>query len=188
MSNSYSDWFRVDLHIHTDWSKKTKTGDYNGTFTVSELHEKLTENQVAVFSLTDHNIINIDAYKEYYSTYSEKQHPLLLVGVELDIVIESGTSETYHTLIIFNHSCAEGAQRVHDALEGKYGEKGVEATERVLNMTEVIELFPDDDFFFIPHAGSNKSITSPYRDDISAAQQMIILMQSAMEKVKEKKL
>ena len=28
----YSDWFKVDLHIHTDWSKKTKTNDYQGNF------------------------------------------------------------------------------------------------------------------------------------------------------------
>ena len=187
MSNSYSDWFRVDLHIHTDWSKKTKTGDYNGTFTVSKLHEKLSGNQVSVFSLTDHNIINIDAYKEYYSTYSEEQNPLLLVGVELDIILESGSPETYHSLIIFNLRSADGAQRVHDALEEKYGEKRLADTERVLTMSEVIELFPDDDFFFIPHAGSNKSIISPYRDNIAAAQQMIILMQSAMEKVKEQR-
>jgi len=187
MSNSYSDWFRVDLHIHTDWSRKTKNGDYNGNFTVPMLHQKMTENQVSVFSLTDHNVINIDAYKGYYSTYSEEQNPLLLVGVELDIIVESGSPETYHTLIIFNLSSADGAQRVHDALEEKYGAKGLADTERVLTMSEVIELFPGDDFFFIPHAGSNKSIISPYRDDIAAAQQMIILMQSAMEKVKEQR-
>ncbi|GHB93352.1 hypothetical protein [Cerasicoccus arenae] len=187
MSTSYSNWFRVDLHIHTDWSKKTKIGDYNGTFTVAKLHEKLTGNQVAVFSLTDHNIINIDAYKEYYSAYSEEQNPLLLVGVELDIILESSSTVTYHTLIIFNLCSADGAQRVHDALEQKYSERGLEATERVLTMTEVIEIFPDDDFFFIPHAGSNKSIITPYRENIRAAQQMIILMQSAMEKVKEQR-
>lgn len=187
MSNSYSDWFRVDLHIHTDWSKRTKHNDYKGTFTVSKLHEKLTENHVSVFSLTDHNIINIDAYQEYYSAYSENQHPLLLVGVELDIILKSGSADSYHTLIIFNLSSVNGAQRVYDSLEKKYRENGVEDTERVLTMYEVIELFPDDDFFFIPHAGSNKSIISTYRKDIAAAQQMIILMQSAMEKVKEQR-
>jgi hypothetical protein len=187
MIPSYSDWFRIDLHIHTDWSKKTKTGDYSGTFSVPTLHTKLTDNQVSVFSLTDHNIINIDAYREYYSHHSEENDPLLLVGVELDIILESGSTETYHTLIIFNLNTIEGAERVHDALEKKYGEKGLLETERVVTMNEVIELFLDDDFFFIPHAGSNKSIITPYRDDLAAAQQMIILMQSAMEKVKEQR-
>jgi len=187
MSDSYSDWFRVDLHIHTDWSRKTKTGDYTGNFAVPVLYQKMTENEVLVFSLTDHNIINIDAYEEYYSTYSGEEHPLLLVGVELDIVVDSDSSNTYHTLIIFNLSSATGARRIHDALEAAYAANGVADTERVLTMSEVIDLFPEDDFFFIPHAGSNKSIISPYRDDIPAAQQLIILMQSAMEKVKEQR-
>lgn len=187
MSDSYSNWFRVDLHIHTDWSRKTKTGDYTGNFTVPVLHQKMTENEVLVFSLTDHNIINIDAYQEYYFSYSGENDPLLLVGVELDIIVDVETPETYHTLIIFNLSSADGAQRVHDSLEQKYSEKGLGPTERVLTMAEVIDIFPDDDFFFIPHAGSNKSIITPYRDDIPAAQQLIILMQSAMEKVKEQR-
>lgn len=187
MSDSYSDWLRVDLHIHTDWSKKTKPNDYTGEFAVTVLHQKLTENKVLVFSLTDHNIINVDAYKEYYSSYRGENDPLLLVGVELDVIVDDETPETYHTLIIFNLNSAAGAQRIHDSLEQKYSEKGLGATERVLTMAEVIDIFPDDDFFFIPHAGSNKSIITPYRDDIPAAQQLIILMQSAMEKVKEQR-
>ncbi len=187
MTPSYSDWFRVDLHIHTDWSKKTKIGDYSGTFSVATLHTKLTENQVSVFSLTDHNIVNIDAYQEYYSTYSEDHQPLLLVGVELDIILEAGSAETYHTLIIFNLTSTDGARRVHDTLEQKYTEKGLNYTERVLTMSEVVDIFPEDDFFFIPHAGNTKGITTPYRDNIPAAQKMIILMQSAMEKVKEQR-
>lgn len=29
---SYSDWQKIDLHILTDWSRKTKENDYNGSF------------------------------------------------------------------------------------------------------------------------------------------------------------
>ena len=69
--NKYSDWFKVDLHIHTDFSKKTKTNDYQGNFDISVLKNKLIENEVKLFSLTDHNIINTDAYINYYNTYQE---------------------------------------------------------------------------------------------------------------------
>ncbi len=31
----FSDWFKVDLHIHSDFSKKTKTNDYQGNFDIS---------------------------------------------------------------------------------------------------------------------------------------------------------
>ena len=42
----YSDWFKVDLHIHTDWSKRTKTNDYQGDFDIGTLKQKLIENEV----------------------------------------------------------------------------------------------------------------------------------------------
>lgn len=68
MSNDkYSDWLRIDLHIHTDKSRKTKNGDYKGSFDVRTLKSKLIENKVEIFSLTDHNIINVEAYEEYYN-------------------------------------------------------------------------------------------------------------------------
>lgn len=57
----YSDWFKVDLHIHTDFSKLTKTNDYQGNFDIEILKQKLIENNVQLFSMTDHNIINVDA-------------------------------------------------------------------------------------------------------------------------------
>ena len=98
----YSDWFKVDLHIHTDWSKKTKTNDYQGDFDIGTLKQKLIENEVKLFSMTDHNIINTEAYTKYYENYEEGD-PLLLIGCEFDIEVpESGENETYHSLIIFD--------------------------------------------------------------------------------------
>ena len=64
MGQKYSDWFKIDLHIHTDKSKETKEGDYKGVFSVDTLKTKLKENGVRIFSLTDHNIVNVDAYRE----------------------------------------------------------------------------------------------------------------------------
>ena len=55
----YSDWFKVDLHIHTDKSNFTKKNDYEGIFNIEVLKKKLIENDVKLFSLTDHNFINI---------------------------------------------------------------------------------------------------------------------------------
>ena len=60
----YSKWRKVDLHIHTDKSKETKEKDYKGVFDVEVLFQKLLENNIEMISLTDHNIINIDAYNK----------------------------------------------------------------------------------------------------------------------------
>ena len=82
ISKPYSDFLRLDLHIHTDKSKETKENDYKGNFSVQTLYDKMTENHVGILSLTDHNIINVEAYTEYYGTYTGEEDPLLLIGVE----------------------------------------------------------------------------------------------------------
>ena len=184
MNSKYSVWQKIDLHIHTDWSKKTKENDYVGTFSVETLHEKLKDQDVQIFSLTDHNIINIPAYKEYYETYNSETDPLLLVGVELDI---ERKGKTYHSLLVFNCSDSQSAEIINNRLEEKFNAKSLGLTERKLTIDEITEIFPEDDFFFIPHAGNTASIVDGYTGEIEEAQKMLILFQSPLEKVKEKR-
>lgn len=179
----YSDWLRLDLHIHTDKSKETKNGDYKGNFDVSTLKTKLIENQVEIFSLTDHNIINVEAYEEYYKSYTDDD-PLLLVGVELDI--EGCTGKTYHSLLIFNYADIENTKKVSQQLEKKYQGKNItNPFDRKLTFDDIIENFKNDEFFFIPHAkkGGHQNIVDADLPNIQNTQRMILLMQSALEKV-----
>jgi len=179
----YSDWFKVDLHIHTDRSKVTKTNDYQGHFDINMLKQKLIENTVKLFSLTDHNIINVEAYKEYYQNYSEND-PKLLIGCEFDILVtESG--KTYHSLIIFENDTAADVDLISSKIESLYTMKGVTPENRVVTIDDLYDLFNNFNYFFIPHAGNTKSILDPYKHDIKLCQQMVLLMPSAFEKVKE---
>ena len=184
-SKPYSDFLRVDLHIHTDVSKSTKANDYKGSFSIQTVYSKMVENRVGIFSLTDHNIINVDAYAEYYRTYNGEEDPLLLIGVELDIDVD-GTR--YHSLIIFCHHNVENLNRISESLERYYREKGYEPTERQITLDDIVSLFPTDDFFFIPHAGNgSNSLVDAYSHDIPYAQKMLLLMPScALEKVNQK--
>lgn len=177
-SKQYSDWLRIDLHIHTDKSKETKKGDYKGNFDVSTLKAKLIENKVEIFSLTDHNIINVEAYEEYYKDYTEDD-PLLLVGVELDI---QGDKNSYHSLLIFNASTVEEVQDISKKLEEKYIELQYDKFSRKLDFEHIYQLFHDKEFFFIPHAGNDNSIAKAYNDS-SYSLKMVLLMPSALEKV-----
>jgi hypothetical protein len=187
MDKKYSNWLKIDLHIHTDWSKKTKENDYKGIFSVTTLKKQLISNGVQIFSLTDHNIINIDAYKEYYENCNTDADPLLLIGIELDILVENNSTEkTYHSLLIFNNPNIEYATELCQRLEKKYSELDLTDKQRKLTIDEVVNLFPEDDFFFIPHAGNTKSIIDSYKGNIAEAQKMVLLMQSAFEKVPEK--
>lgn len=163
-SKPYSDFLRVDLHIHTDMSKETKTNDYKGAFSIQTVYSKMVENSVGIFSLTDHNIINVAAYTEYYDTFVSEDDPLLLIGVELDIDVD-GTR--YHSLIIFCHHDVSNLNRISDTLEGYYQGKEYAPTDRQITLDDIVSLFPTDDFFFIPHAGSgSNSLVDAYSNDI----------------------
>jgi hypothetical protein len=184
--NKYSDWFKVDLHIHTDFSKKTKTNDYQGNFDILVLKNKLIENDVKLFSLTDHNIINTDAYKNYYNTYQEGD-PKLLIGCEFDIVVpESGKNITYHSVIVFENDTVGDVDLISKKIEDLFIQKGLSLTDRKIIIDDLYDLFSGFNFFFIPHAGNTKSIIEPYNGyDLKLCQQMVLLMPSAFEKVKE---
>ncbi len=188
MNNKYSDWFKVDLHIHTDFSNHTKTNDYDGIFDLSILKSKLIENDVKLFSLTDHNIINSKAYEDYYNSYSDGD-PILLVGCEFDIKVKQndGTFLTYHTLLIFNEKNSVKANEISGKIETHFTDNGIDKKDRNLTIDEVFELFNLYQFFFIPHADGHKNIREAHKKaDISVAQKMVLLMECAHEKVKEK--
>lgn len=182
----YSDWFKVDLHIHTDFSKKTKTNDYQGNFDINVLKQKLIETEVKLFSLTDHNIINVDAYKTYYDNFTEGD-PKLLIGCEFDIEVpESGKQITYHSVIIFENESFSDVQIISQKIEDLYIQKGSALTDRKIIIDDLYDLFNGFNYFFIPHAGNTKSILDPYKGyDLKLCQQMVLLMPSAFEKVKE---
>jgi len=185
MENKYSEWLKIDLHIHTILSKTTKDNDYKGNFSITVTKNKLIANDVKIFSFTDHNVINVNAYEEYYNSYTECD-PLLLLGVELDIEVKNNTNtKKYHTLIIFNYLSIESVKNVSQRLENKYIEKGISNPhDRVLTIDEIVEIFPKDNYFFIPHADSDKDIVSAYKGpQIKDAQKMVLLMQCALEKV-----
>ncbi|MBB1149684.1 PHP domain-containing protein [Myroides odoratimimus] len=183
---NYSDWFKVDLHIHTDYSKKTKTNDYQGNFDVDVLKKKLIENDVKLFSMTDHNIINVEAYKRYISNFKDGD-PKLLIGCEFDIEVpESHKTITYHSVIIFENDSVEDVELISKKIEDLYARKSSVITDRKITIDELYELFNSYNFFFIPHAGNTKSILDPYKGyDMKLCQQMVLLMPSAFEKVKE---
>ncbi len=182
----YSDWIKVDLHIHTDYSKKTKTNDYQGIFDIAVLKQKLIENDVKLFSMTDHNIINVEAYENYYTNYNEGD-PKLLIGCEFDIEVpESGKTITYHSVIVFDNDTIDDVKIISEKIEDLFSSKLFSETERKIVIDDLYDLFSDYNFFFIPHAGNTKSILDPYKGyDMKLCQKMVLLMPSAFEKVKE---
>ena len=185
--DKYSDWLKIDLHIHTDKSNLVKNHDYDGEFDLAVLKSKLIGNEVKIFSLTDHNIINVDAYCQYYDDFEEGD-PILFVGCEFDIKVkqENGSDLTYHTLLIFNEKTKEKVHEINEVIERHFTECGITNGSRCLTDDEIFELFSPYHFFYIPHAGGHKNIIDAYKGaDIEKAQEMVLLLECAHEKVKE---
>lgn len=185
--NNYSDWFKIDLHIHTDKSNQIKPHDYDGVFDINVLKQKLIDNDVKVFSLTDHNIINVDAYEKYYNDFVEG-NPILFLGCEFDIKVEQSDSTflTYHTLLTFGENTIEKVREISNLIESHFHSNHITNSQRSITENEIFELFNPYHFFYIPHAGGHKNIIDAYRGaDIKKAQEMVLLMECADEKVKK---
>ncbi|MCT4612493.1 MAG: hypothetical protein N4A47_03900 [Clostridia bacterium] len=183
---SYSKWKKIDLHIHTDKSKETKSNkdEYKVVFSVESLIKNLKKNEVDMISLTDHNIINEKAYDELSKTKTA-----YLVGVELDVVIEeedlkkyiealnSNKSEKienkpFHALILFKSNkhkiISDKLESMYKNISDKVLEKKIDLLKnkkvRATTFRNIVEAFKDEEYFIIAHAGNKpKSIVGPYK-------------------------
>ena len=201
----YSEWHKIDLHIHTDKSNEVKSKDYKGTFSVETLTTKLKAAEIEMISLTDHNIINEEAYREIAS-----KDICVLVGVELDIALDDTELKTYvnaiaggdnserikvkpfHALLIFKSKDYSSISR---KLEGMYQhissslfkssvDLSLKKNLRTTTFKFIAKCFQDEDYFVIAHGNKDKGIVGPYKavDRIEEAQYDILFGEiSALE-------
>lgn len=103
----YSEWNKIDLHIHSKESNKVKDNDYEGNeYNADLLLDKLSneENKINIFSITDHNCLNKKLYNdlELKIKMSEFENKInYIVGVELDINDPSIYKDIFHCLCFF---------------------------------------------------------------------------------------
>ena len=86
----YSKWNIVDLHIHSAFSNKVKKNDYKGPkYSAIQLLEKLEEyiaNESMIFSITDHNSIDVDLYTDIFKEIKTERFRdkfACIIGVEI---------------------------------------------------------------------------------------------------------
>lgn len=102
---AHSKWLKMDLHIHSQASNLTKDNDYDGCdLTYDALIKALTEENVNLFSITDHNTINIDLYKKLIENKDEliENNINFLIGVEIDISDKEIQEDVFHMLVFFD--------------------------------------------------------------------------------------
>jgi len=102
---AFSKWLKTDLHIHSHISTKTKDNDYDGCdLTYEKLVEVLKRERINLFSITDHNTINIALYTELISRQKELIDNKLnfIIGAEIDFMDEEIHDKTFHMLVYFD--------------------------------------------------------------------------------------
>jgi len=102
---AYSKWLKVDLHIHSHKSNVTKENDYDGSIlTYEKLVTALKRENINLFSITDHNTINIPLYEELINKRKDLINNKMnfIIGAEIDFMDEEIHDDVFHMLVYFN--------------------------------------------------------------------------------------
>lgn len=148
----FSRWLKIDLHIHSIESNKHKANDYKGQeYNYSELKSVLVKEGINLFSITDHNCINVDLYNSLIKNKKEllKENLNFIVGCELDIYDREIYDEIFHCLVFFD---TLDIQKINKILKELFLKD--EKVDDYPNLRTVFKKFIDNkikDFILIPH-------------------------------------
>lgn len=136
---SYSNWLKMDLHIHSHESNKTKDNDYDGVpLTYEKLITALESEKVNFFSITDHNTINSELYNELI----DKREKLLekninfIVGVELDFNDIEVHDKDFHMLTFFDSYDTKLISQLLADLFGKETKDDIDKSVSPINLKD----------------------------------------------------
>ncbi|MBU5405192.1 hypothetical protein KQI08_04560 [Paraeggerthella hongkongensis] len=147
--------FYCDMHIHT-YSDANKRE--NATYDASMLIEKVRLNakgKKIMISLTDHNVINGEAYKEVLSKCDSDL--VLIVGVELHV--SSNGSRPYHAHAYFDASPSDEGfiNRINRILDSLYPNKLPGKDDQIPTLSQILNELRKEEFLFLPHGGQSHS-------------------------------
>lgn len=163
--NNFSEWNKIDLHIHSKKSSLVKDNDYDGEeYSAEEILDILTnsDNNINIFSITDHNCINVDLYKNIEIELQKEQYVNrinYIIGVELDVFDERIYPEVFHCLCFFDSKDIDVIDKAINNLFNNVSYK--ERNEKinfpnVANIFNVFSQYKIKDILLIPHF-NNKS-------------------------------
>lgn len=168
---SYSRWLKTDLHIHSERSNQTKDNDYDGdALTIDKLVSALTKDNVNLFSITDHNIINLELYRELISRKDELIDNELnfVIGVEIDFLDLDIHSEVFHMLVFFNSYDLEKISKILSIIFEKSTINEIDKNVKPIKLSNFFKATFDNgikEVITIPHF-NNKHKGIPSNDQI----------------------
>lgn len=113
---------RIDLHIHSKISEYKEKKGYMDECTVENitiLLDKLQENNINMFSITDHNRFDYELYKAVVEKIKEEKYDKIkkvLPGVEFDVELEEEKGSC-HIICIFEDDDEEKIKNISKCIE-----------------------------------------------------------------------
>jgi hypothetical protein len=143
----------IDIHIHTSENPDKLNFNYD----VDALHRNVTRiahGANTLISLSDHNVINEDAYLKALQKF-----PNMLIGCELHIRNYPNTPP-YHCHILFGTPKIDSKtiSKINESLITLYPQKVVENNDtKIPQIQDIIKAFEEYDFLILPHGGQSHS-------------------------------
>ena len=117
---------KIDLHIHSYASfykePKYKKSDksiveFSTIDNIETLLNKLLDNEISLFSITDHNRYDLDLYEALQNKIKEEKYESLhlLHGIEFDVKLDEDKS-TVHIIAIFDVKNKTHMDKINDEM------------------------------------------------------------------------
>ena len=148
--------FYCDMHIHTYPNANSRDGSAYDIDSLFERVRKGAKGHKAVISLTDHNVINKDAYEKALAACGDDI--ILILGVELHV--KSNGPKPYHAHAYFNAPLDNLAviDKLNALLDKLYPDKLPSKDDSSIpQLSAILNEFRDLEFLFLPHGGQSHS-------------------------------
>lgn len=112
----------MDLHIHSAFSAYKEEKNYvdeSNEDNIGVLLNKLNENSINLFSITDHNRFSYHLYEAFKEKIKDKKYPNvlnILPGIEFDVQLEDG-KESCHIITIFDDANVSKIKNIEQTLK-----------------------------------------------------------------------
>ena len=118
--------FKIDLHIHSYCSKGKDQGrvSFNTIEHIPTLVERLTENEVKICAITDHDNFDYSFYKKLKKTETDEHSSIVKVfpGIEFSVEFKrDNTAKVIHVIAIFSDEDDEKVQSISPKLKNLDG-------------------------------------------------------------------
>lgn len=168
----------IDLHIHSKASAYKESAGFVNNSSIENLDvlfNKLQENDINLFSITDHNRFDVELYEKALELIESGKYPAvkgILSGVEFDVVLEDGMNPC-HIITIFDAKTKEERERIKKAIDKdmletsgeSYDKKRYESILKEIGLNTILIVHQKQslDRFDKSHRSLSGSTRDPYR-------------------------